>query len=132
MNGREIRPRLHSGERVYGTMIISESPRWPAAVASIGLDFVFIDTEHIAQDRNKLSWMCQLYAALGLAPIVRIPSPDPYLAAMIRDLGAHGVIAPYVESVEQARDLVGAVKYRPLKGERLYRSFAGKRRWSRS
>ena len=60
--------------------------------------------------------MCQLYAALDLAPIVRIPSPDPYLAAMMRDLGAHGVIAPYVESVEQAQALVGAVKYRPAEG----------------
>lgn len=125
MKGREIRERLHNGQRVYGTMIVSESPKWPAAIASIGLDFVFIDTEHIAQDRNKLSWMCQLYAALNLAPVVRIPSPDPYLAAMMRDLGAQGVIAPYVESVEQARELVGAVKYRPLKGSRLYKRLRG-------
>jgi 2-keto-3-deoxy-L-rhamnonate aldolase RhmA len=125
MNGREIRERLHNGQRVYGTMIVSESPMWPKAVASIGLDFVFIDTEHIAQDRNKLSWMCQLYAALDLAPVVRIPSPDPYLAAMMRDLGAQGVIAPYVESPEQARELVGAVKYRPLKGSRLYKRLRG-------
>ena len=128
MNGREIRERLHSGERVYGAMIVSESPKWPAAVASIGLDFVFIDTEHIAHDRNKLSWMCQLYAAMDLAPIVRIPSPDPYLAAMMRDLGAHGVIAPYVESPEQARELVGAVKYRPLKGDRLYSALRGEKK----
>ncbi|MFN2199985.1 MAG: HpcH/HpaI aldolase family protein [Caldilineaceae bacterium] len=125
MNGREIRERLHSGKRVYGTMIVSESPKWPAALASVGLDFVFIDTEHIAQDRNKLSWMCQLYAALDLAPIVRIPAPDPYLAAMMRDLGAQGVIAPYVESVEQVQALVGAVKYRPLKGDRLYKRLRG-------
>ena len=27
MNGREIRERLHNGQRVYGTMIVSESPR---------------------------------------------------------------------------------------------------------
>ena len=125
MQAREIRERLHSGQRVYGTMIVSESPLWPKAMASIGLDFVFIDTEHIAQDRNKLSWMCQLYAALDMAPIVRIPAPDPYLAAMMRDLGAQGVIAPYVESIEQVQALVGAVKYRPLKGGRLYAELRG-------
>lgn len=128
MQGREIRERLHNGKRVYGTMITSESPMWPSAMAAVGLDFVFIDTEHIAQDRNKLAWMCKLYAAHDLAPIVRIPEPNPYLAAMMRDLGAQGVIAPYIESVEQAQALVGAVKYRPLKGERLYKELRGEER----
>ncbi len=125
MQGHEIRERLHSGKRVYGTMITSESPMWPGVMASVGIDFVFIDTEHIAQDRNKLAWMCKLYTANNLAPIVRIPEPSPYLAAMMRDLGAQGVIAPYIESVEQAQALVGAVKYRPLKGERLYKQLRG-------
>lgn len=125
MNAQEMREKLHNGEHVYGTMIVSESPKWPAAAASIGLDFAFIDTEHIAQDRNKLSWMCQLYAANGMAPIVRIPSPDPYAAAMVLDGGAQGVIAPYVETVDQVRALVGAVKYRPLKGKKLYDALNG-------
>ena len=40
-------------------------------------------------------------AALGLPPLVRIPSPDPYAASMVLDGGAAGVIAPYIESVEQ-------------------------------
>ena len=35
------------------------------------------------------------------------------------DGGALGVIAPYVESPEQVRDLVGATRLRPLKGDRL-------------
>ena len=97
-------------------MIVSDSPRWPAHVAQIGLDFVFIDTEQIAIDRKSLSWMCQTYAAIGLAPLVRIPSPDPYAATMVLDAGASGVVAPYIETVEQVRALHGAVKLRPLKG----------------
>ena len=125
MNGREMREKLHNGEHVYGTMIVSESPKWPGAAASSGLDFAFIDTEHIAQDRTKLSWMCQLYAANGMVPVVRIPSPDPYEAAMVLDGGAQGVIAPYVETVDQVRALVGAVKYRPLKGKKLYDALNG-------
>jgi 4-hydroxy-2-oxoheptanedioate aldolase len=88
-------------------------------VRACGLDFVFIDTEHIAIDRAQLSWMCQTYGALGLPPIVRIPSPDPHAATMVLDGGAAGVVAPYVETVEQAQALRGAVKCRPLKGQRL-------------
>ena len=56
----------------------------------LGLDFVFIDTEHIAIDRAGLSWMCQAYAASGLPPVVRIPSHDPFEASKVVDGGAAG------------------------------------------
>ena len=125
MNGKEMKEKLHSGERVYGTMIVAESPRWPSAAKGAGLDFAFIDTEHPAHDREKLSWMCQLFTANDIVPVVRIPSPSPYEASIVLDGGAKGVIAPYVETVEQARAHVGAVKYRPLKGARLYRHLSG-------
>lgn len=126
MNGIQLSTALRAGQRVFGTCVISPAPQWPRMIAKTGLDFVFIDTEHIVLDRAQLSWMCQTYAGLGLAPIVRIPSPDPYLACQMVDAGAAGVIAPYVESVAQVRDLRGAVKLRPLKGERLSRVLSGK------
>lgn len=119
MTPSNLRNRLLAGEAVFGTLIVSPSPRWPEAVRNCGLDFVFIDTEHIAIDRTQLSWMCQTYTALGLPPLVRIPSPDPYAATMVLDGGAAGVIAPYVESVEQVQALRGAVKMRPIKGRKL-------------
>ena len=43
------------------------------AAKNAGCDFVFIDTEHIPIDREKLSWMCRAYAAMGMPPIVRVP-----------------------------------------------------------
>lgn len=116
MNGKRLAKALRQGERVYGTMIASISPRWPAAVKATGVDFVFIDTEHIAIDRVTLSWMCETYRALDLAPVVRIPEPDPFLACMALDGGASGVLAPYIETPEQVRKLRGAVKLRPVKG----------------
>jgi len=119
MNGKELRIALHEGTRVYGTLITTPSPHWPKAVQGAGLDFVFIDTEHIPLDRMVLAWMCRTYSALGLAPIVRIPSPDPYEACVALDNGAEGVLAPYVETVEQVRQLAGAVRNRPLKGAKL-------------
>jgi len=125
MNGRELINALHNGERVYGTMIVSTSPHWPAAVKSTGVDFVFIDTEHIAIDRTLLAWMCRTYRALGLAPLVRIPSPDPYQATVALDNGASGILAPYIETPEQARRLRGAVKLRPLKGRNLEKLLHG-------
>lgn len=119
MDGSEFLNRLKKGKRLYGTAILSPSPIWPLAVKKTGVDFVFIDTEHIPIDRTTLSWMCQVYKGCGLPPLVRIPSPDPQQACKVLDGGASGILAPYIESPEQVRQLVGAVKFRPLKGRRL-------------
>jgi 4-hydroxy-2-oxoheptanedioate aldolase len=126
MNGTQLRQALHAGKRVYGTLIVSESPRWVQdALPTLGLDFVFIDTEHVALSRTPLSWMCQACSALGIAPIVRIPSPDPYQATMVIDGGAQGVIAPYLETPEQVRQVAGALRLRPLRGLRMQNAIAG-------
>jgi len=119
MRGRELRAALHQGERVYGTCVTSPSPRWPGMIKELGLDFVFIDTEHVPLGRETVSWMCQTFRALDLTPIVRVPRPDPYQACMVLDGGASGVVFPYVETVAEVQELRGAVKLRPLKGRRL-------------
>ncbi|MGV3557039.1 HpcH/HpaI aldolase family protein [Larkinella arboricola] len=118
--------KLKDGHNVYGTCITSTAPMWPVSLQRAGLDFVFLDTEHIPLDRSELARLCQIFRAYGIAPIVRVPKPDPFLACMAIDGGAVGVIAPYLESVDQITDLVGATKYRPLKGERLARYLSGK------
>lgn len=119
MTGKEFAQRLRSGKRVYGTGVVSTSPSWPPMIARLGLDFVFLDLEHIPIPRDTLSWMCRTYAALGMVPVVRIPSPDPFAACTALDGGAVGIVAPYLETVDQLQALRGAVKLRPLKGERL-------------
>jgi 2-keto-3-deoxy-L-rhamnonate aldolase RhmA len=119
MTGEQLIATLHGEGRAYGTCTVSPTPRWPNALKSAGLDFVFIDTEHNTLDRSQVGWMCRTYAALGVAPIVRIPAPDPYQATVALDDGATGVVAPYIETVEQVQALRGAIKHRPLKGARL-------------
>lgn len=120
-----LRQKLQNGQNVYGTCITSTSPMWPAAIKRTGVDFVFIDTEHIPLDRAELAKMCQIFRALGITPIVRIPEPNPFLACQVIDGGALGVVAPYLESVSQIKELVGAVKFRPLKGEKLHNYLNG-------
>src|SRR6187431_1045296 len=119
MTGREIIQALHEGRYVYSSAIVAMSPLWPNLAKQAGIDFVFVDTEHIPLDRQTLSWICQTYQALGLPPVVRIPCNNPFDACKALDAGAGGIIGPYVETVEQVRGLVGAVKWRPLKGGRL-------------
>jgi 2-keto-3-deoxy-L-rhamnonate aldolase RhmA len=120
MQGQQLRAALHSGQRVYGTALTGyNQPGWPRLFAKLGLDYVFIDNEHTPMNRETLAWACEAYAAHDVAPLLRIPEPSAALAAMALDGGAHGIIVPYVETVKQVRELVGAVKYRPLKGQAL-------------
>jgi 4-hydroxy-2-oxoheptanedioate aldolase len=117
--GQQVRQALHEGKYVFSTAAIAPSTYWPQAVEQAGVDFVFIDTEHVPLDRATLSWMCRTYAALGIPPVVRIPCNNLYEASQVLDGGASGVIGPYLETVQQARELVGAARWRPLKGRRL-------------
>lgn len=117
--------KLKSGRNVYGTCVTSTGPMWPAVIKKTGVDFVFIDTEHVPLSRHELAALCQQFRFLDITPIVRIPCPDPFLACQAIDAGALGVVAPYLESVAQVRELVGATKYRPLKGELLEKYLNG-------
>lgn len=126
MNQHELKSAFVSGKRVYGTLVASPSPKWAAEISKTGIDFVFIDTEHMPLDRSMMSWMCQAYSAKGIAPIVRITSPNAYEAAVALDAGAVGIISPYLETIEEVNAIRGAVKYRPLKGKRLRDVLAGR------
>jgi len=95
-------------------------------MAGLNLDCVFIDTEHFPMGWHELGWMCHAFRGLGIAPIVRIPKPDPFEACRALDMGARGIVAAYVETPEQVQLLRGAVKLRPLKGRRLEEILSGR------
>lgn len=129
MNGETIRQKLINGERIYGTHVASLGNPVAARITSdVEMDFVFICTEHMPIDRTEVSMMCQLYSAWGISPMVRIPYPSAHWAGMAIDGGADGIVAPYVETVEQVKELVGAVKYRPIKGKFLQDILSGERK----
>jgi 4-hydroxy-2-oxoheptanedioate aldolase len=120
MRGNELRKRIRAGRKVYGTHIVETgNPNQLIWLTDAGMDFAFICTEHIPLDRKKVSWMCALFAERSVSPMVRIPYPSAEWAAMMIDGGAEGIVAPYVEKAEDVEALIGAVRYRPIKGEFL-------------
>jgi 4-hydroxy-2-oxoheptanedioate aldolase len=122
MNGAELKATLQSGGRVYGTMIsIGRSPRWIPVLNGVGLDYVIIDTEHSPRSRDELGDYLTMFNTTDVVPIVRIPIPDSHYVTTAMDAGAQGILAPYCETVEQVKEVVGAAKWRPLKGEAVDR-----------
>ena len=119
MNRHELKQALREGRRVYGTLVCSPSPVWAAQLHKAKLDFVMLDDEHMPMDPQARGWMLRCYRAMGIAPIVRVGSCSYGEAFRAVEHGAEGVLAPYIETVEEVKTLIAAAKYRPLKGERL-------------
>ncbi len=118
MTGREMVQALGGGRRVYGTMWARGlNVRWAPLLAGRGLDFVIIDNEHTPFSRTEVADLIFAFEAAGIAPLVRVPIPVSHYVTMAVDAGAHGVLAPYCETVDEVREVVGACKWRPLKGE---------------
>ncbi|MBM3944739.1 MAG: hypothetical protein FJ317_04515 [SAR202 cluster bacterium] len=117
MNGEELKKKVRSGGIVYGTMLsMMRSPRWATPMAGFGLDFVIIDTEHTPRGRAEVADLIVAMQGTGIVPITRIPIPASHHVTMAIDAGAQGILAPYCETVEEVKDVVGATKWRPLKG----------------
>ena len=120
MNGEQLKIKTKQGRVVYGSMIsIGRNPRWTSAISDLGLDYVVIDMEHAPRGRSEVADYLMAIQSTDIVPIVRIPIPDSHYVTMALDAGAHGVLAPYCETVEEVREVVGASKYRPLKGAKL-------------
>lgn len=118
MNGAELKQKVNSGGIVYGTMIsLGRNPRWSTPYSNFGLDYVIIDTEHSPRGRDEVADFIAAFQFSGVAPIIRIPIPDSHYVTMALDAGAHGTLAPYCETVDEVKEVVGAAKWRPLKGE---------------
>jgi 4-hydroxy-2-oxoheptanedioate aldolase len=84
-----------------------------AELAGTALDFAWIDLEHGALGLGDAQAMAVGLAAAGCAAHVRLASWDADNLAAVVDAGIDGVVAPRLESAQQARDLVARLHYPP-------------------
>ena len=100
-------------------MIVKQVASVDIAVAAktCGYDAINVDLEHSVIPESAAAQICITALNIGITPIVRIPSHDGYYANRILDAGAMGVVAPHVNTAEQAREIVKACKFAPY-GER--------------
>ncbi len=122
MNGQELKAKTRAGGVVYGTMLsAARNPRWATTVAGLGLDYVIVDSEHAPRGRTEIADLLAGLNSVDIVPIVRVPIPSSHYITMALDAGAQGILAPYCETVDEVREVVGATKWRPLKGELVRR-----------
>ncbi|WP_369795987.1 HpcH/HpaI aldolase/citrate lyase family protein [Puniceibacterium sp. IMCC21224] len=81
-------------------------------VARSGFDWVLIDGEHAPNDLPSVTRQLQVVSPFT-APIVRLPMSEPWLIKQVLDAGAQTLLIPMVNSAEDARALVRAMRYPP-------------------
>ncbi|WP_233272596.1 HpcH/HpaI aldolase family protein [Paraburkholderia acidisoli] len=111
-----------------GTWLMAGTASNAEALGHAGFDWLLIDMEHGPIEFRDAWQMMQAVDCTRAVPVVRVSgSDDPSLVKRALDLGARTLMFPYVQSAEQARRVVDAMKYPPL-GQR---GFAGVHRASR-
>jgi 2-keto-3-deoxy-L-rhamnonate aldolase RhmA len=107
-----FRRRLHAGERLLGTLVSLASPEISEILAGAGFDWLFLDAEHAPLSAHHLQRILQ-GAGPSLPCLVRLPGRDEVFVKKALDIGAAGVIAPMVNTAEQAERVVRLSKYAP-------------------
>jgi 2-keto-3-deoxy-L-rhamnonate aldolase RhmA len=109
-----LKRRLKAGEQVYGTWITLESPIASELMSSLGFDYFVIDTEHAPLDIYQAQTLMQaMRGDSKTTPIVRVWWNDIVAIKRALDIGAHGVLVPWVNTKEEAELAVKATKYAP-------------------
>lgn len=114
MFANHARRRLAAGEPSIGTWLSLPSPECAEYVSKLGFDWLVVDAEHNPVDIRTLAQMFIGMAGSGTAPMVRIPWNSPENFKRVLDAGAWGVVAPMVNSREEAEMAVEAARYAPL------------------
>lgn len=112
-----LRDELSRGGCAIGSLVTLADPLVIEIFGAVGFDFLVVDAEHSAQPSLGIRTMLQAAGGSSVVVIVRPRTLDPALIAHYLDLGAGGILAPFVETADDAARLVAACRY-PRQGQR--------------
>jgi len=117
MQKNTIKAKLREGGTVVGTCLTDYvGAEVVTILKAAGMDFAFVDTEHSPTDYREIQTLVRVARAADVIPLVRVTQSEYFLIARALDVGAMGIIAPRIHSVEQARSVVSAMKFPPAGG----------------
>jgi 4-hydroxy-2-oxoheptanedioate aldolase len=125
-----LKNRLRSGERLLGVLVRMPAEELLEMSAVAGFDFVLIDSEHGPGDVVPLRNHLALAEAHGVGALVRVGHGEAGSVLRVLDAGAEGIIAPHIDTAEQAKALVDSAHYPPL-GQRGFASYGRTGRFGR-
>ncbi len=107
-----FRRRFSARHHLVGSFIKTPTTHATEILGALGYDFVVIDEEHAPFDRAMTDIVLLAARASNIAGIVRVSSDDPAKILSCLDCGATGVLVPHVATVEKAKAVAAAARYR--------------------
>jgi len=118
MSGADFKKELRSGQPKLGLFLNSHSPTIAEQLAHSGYDWLLVDTQHGPMGNERLSAMLAGIANGGAKSLVRVEGyHDRGGIQQSLDMGADGVLVPYINNAAEARQAVSCTKY-PTAGTR--------------
>jgi len=114
-----LKETLRQGKVALGVSLSIGHPDVVEALAMIGLDFINFDTQHTPLSVETVQSMMQAMGHSDSTPIMRVMSNDLAMINRALDIGAHGVIVPFVNTKEDAVKAVRNATF-PPKGIRSW------------
>ncbi len=124
--------RLATGELQRGLFCGLRDTVAAEISAGAGFDWMMFDAEHAPIDAAALLPILQAVAAYSVPIVVRPPEGDNVRIKQLLDLGVQTLLVPMVESADQARAVVAAVRYPPRGVRGVGPSMARAARWNRT
>ena len=121
---------LAAGGLQTGLWLALSDPYAAELCATCGFDWLLIDGEHAPNDLRTTLGALQAVAPYPAHPVVRVPKGDDALIKQVLDIGASTLLVPMVESAEQARQLVRAMRYAPQGIRGVGSAIARSARWT--
>jgi len=114
-----LKEMLRHGEVALGITVTIGHPDITDILGKVGFDFINFDTQHTPMSIETVQNMMQAMSYSQTTPIVRVQWNDFAMINRALDIGAHGIIVPFVNAKE---DAVKALQYAtfPPKGMRSY------------
>ena len=118
VSGAEFKNQLRAGTPKFGLFLNSHSPTVAEQLAHSGYDWLLVDTQHGPMGYESLSGMLAGIANGGAKSLVRVGGyQDRPGIQQALDMGSDGVLVPYINTVEEARQAVSCCRY-PTTGTR--------------
>lgn len=116
---KRLKKILDAGDTVISGWCGITDPRYLETIAGYDFDAVVLDMQHGFFDETTVQNAIATLVARGKAALVRIPLARWDTAARVMDFGALGVIAPMINTAEDAKAFVSATRFVPV-GERSF------------
>jgi len=114
MKRNRMKEKLRAGEPVFGVSVMIPSPQIVEMIGAAGFDWVLLDCEHGTLTIESVELMAMAAEACGITAIARPATRSPEHILQVLDRGVMGVQVPHVNTAEDAREVIAAVKYHPL------------------